>query len=39
MAYLLGEILIALVLAALLGFWLGWTLRAIRERILRGRTE
>jgi NhaP-type Na+/H+ or K+/H+ antiporter len=39
MAYLLGEILLGLLISALLGFWLGWALRGIRERIRRNRID
>jgi len=33
MAYLLGEIAVGMVIAALAGFFLGWLLRGIRERM------
>ncbi len=39
MAYLLSEILIGLLVAILVGFWFGWTLRGVRERIRRNRIE
>ena len=39
MAYLLGEIVIGLLVAMLAGFWFGWVLRGIRDRIRRNRTR
>lgn len=39
MAYLLGEIAIGLLVAMLAGFWFGWTLRGIRDRIRRNRAR
>jgi hypothetical protein len=39
MLYLLGEIVAGLVIAAAVGFWLGWALRGIHERIRRSRIE
>lgn len=39
MVYLLSEILVGLLVATLVGFWFGWTVRGVRERIRRKRLE
>ncbi len=37
MIYLLGEIVIGLLTALLVGFWFGWILRGVHERLQRNR--
>ena len=39
MGYLLAEIVIGLLVAMLAGFWFGWILRGVRDRIRRSRTK
>ncbi len=39
MASLLGEIVIGLLVAMLAGFWFGWILRGVRDRIRRSRAR